>query len=266
VGVTWGGVNPNPDSLRARDYTPSKEARLPQSGGADNFLSFMKNELFPFMENNYRVNEERTLMGCSLGGLLTMYTLFTHTDMFTGYAAASPAVGWDREVLYKYEKTFSEKTIVKPVRVYMTVGDVEQSRTAFEKMAVHLKTKKYTNVSLQSKVLENTGHSGTKSETYTRGLQYVFEKAKLVLPESLLDKYAGTYQFANGTAIQLKKEGSGLVLISANQNKITLYAHTQTHLYALHEYFNLYFKINTDSVEGFDLARYGNTLFAKKIN
>src|SRR5215208_3227420 len=40
VGVTWGGVNPNPDSLRARDYTPTMENRLPQSGGADQFLSF----------------------------------------------------------------------------------------------------------------------------------------------------------------------------------------------------------------------------------
>jgi len=33
VGVTWGGTNPNPDSLRARDYTPTNEARLIQSGG-----------------------------------------------------------------------------------------------------------------------------------------------------------------------------------------------------------------------------------------
>ena len=37
VGITWGGEHPNPDSLRARDYTPTNEKRLPQSGGADNF-------------------------------------------------------------------------------------------------------------------------------------------------------------------------------------------------------------------------------------
>src|SRR5688572_17385430 len=39
VGVTWGGPRPMPDSLRARDYTPTWEEHLPQSGGADNFLS-----------------------------------------------------------------------------------------------------------------------------------------------------------------------------------------------------------------------------------
>ncbi|KAK6020173.1 putative esterase, partial [Ostertagia ostertagi] len=142
VGVTWGGVNPNPDSLRARDYTPTKEARTPQSGGADAFLSFMKKELFPFVETNYRADpDNRTLMGCSLGGLFTLYTLFTQPEMFNGYAAASPAVGWDKEVLYKYEAAFAAKKINKPVRVYMTVGDVERSRPVFEKFAAKMKSR-----------------------------------------------------------------------------------------------------------------------------
>ncbi|MEI9908290.1 MAG: hypothetical protein WDO71_00620 [Bacteroidota bacterium] len=60
--------------------------------------------------------------------MFTLYTLFTQPELFTGYAAASPAVGWDREVLYKYEKEFSQKKLSKPVRVYMTIGDVERSR------------------------------------------------------------------------------------------------------------------------------------------
>ena len=42
VGITWGGDHPNPDSLRARDYMPTNEKRLPQSGGADAFLSVIK--------------------------------------------------------------------------------------------------------------------------------------------------------------------------------------------------------------------------------
>jgi predicted alpha/beta superfamily hydrolase len=266
VGITWGGEKPNPDSLRARDYTPTNESRLKQSGGADKFLSFMKEELFPFIEKNYKVNDERTLMGCSLGGLITLYAWLTHTDMFTGYAAASPAVGWDREVLYKYEKTFAEKKLSRPVRVYMTVGDVERGRSGFEKMAAYFKNNKYQNVSLQSKVLENTGHSGTKSETFSRGLQYVFEKNKLVLPDDVLNKYAGTYELPGSNKIELKKENGRLVLYFSPQNKIELFANKETHLYATHEFFNMHFKINNDKVEGFDLARYGNTQFIKKIS
>ena len=267
VGVTWGGVNPNPDSLRARDYTPTKETRSPQSGGADKFLSFMKEELFPFIETNYRAESgNRILMGCSLGGLFTLYTLFTHTDMFTGYAAASPAVGWDKEVLYKYEKTFVEKKLNKPVRVYMTVGDVERGRPVFEKMADFMKSRKYQNVSLHPKVLENTGHSGTKGETYARGLQYIFEKPKLKLADAVLDKYTGVYQTTNGNKIELKNEANQLILYFSPGNKFSLYAAGENEFYATAELLNLYFKMNNNKVEGLELERYGGSQFLTKVD
>src|SRR5207237_5637232 len=100
VGVTWGGNQPNYDSLRARDYTPTPESRLPQSGGAENFLAFMKKELFPFIESNYKANsKDRTLMGSSLGGLFTLYSLFTQPGLFQRYIAASPAYNWGNDVL-----------------------------------------------------------------------------------------------------------------------------------------------------------------------
>ena len=118
VGVTWSGEHVNYDSLRIRDYSPTKlelvtispeiygmmslthSVRMPQSGGADQFLAFMKQELFPFIKSNYKADgKNRTLMGSSAGGLLTLYTLFTQPDLFTGYAAASPHIPWDNEVV-----------------------------------------------------------------------------------------------------------------------------------------------------------------------
>ena len=267
VGVTWGGINPNPDSLRARDYTPTNEARLPQSGGADKFLNFMKTELFPFIENNYKADSEnRTLMGCSLGGLFTLYALFTHTDMFTGYAVASPAVGWDREVLYKYEKPFSEKKLTKPVQVYMTVGDVERGRQSYEKFAGSLISRNYSNVHLRSKVLENTGHSGTKNETYTRGLQYVFERNQLKFSNDVLSKYTGTYQFGSNAKVEIKNEDNQLVWYFSPNNKFPLFANNEMHFYATHEFFNVHFKLENGKIQGFDLVRYGNTQTFNKTN
>lgn len=267
VGVTWGGTNPNPDSLRARDYTPTNEKRLPQSGGADKFLSFMKDELFPFIETNYKADPgNRTLMGCSLGGLFTLYALLTHTDMFTGYAAASPAVGWGNQVLYQYEKDFASKKLSKPVRVYMTVGDVERGSPVFEKMADYFINKHYQNVSIRSKVLENTGHSGTKSETYFRGLQYVFEKPKLKLDDAVLNKYTGKYQLPDGNSVELKNESNHLVVYFSPTFKYDLFAAAETEFYSTTEFFNIYFKNDNGKVDGFQLARYNNTQFLKKTN
>jgi predicted alpha/beta superfamily hydrolase len=272
VGVTWGGTNPNPDSLRVRDYTPTKETRQPQSGGADKFLSFMKEELFPFVEKNYNADPfNRTMMGCSLGGLITLYTLFTHTDMCNGYVAASPAIGWDKEVIYQYEKTFFEKTLIEKNahakgRLYMTIGGVERNVPGFEKFAKFLADRNYQCLHIKSKVLENTGHSGTKSETFGRGLQYVFERPMLDLDAAVLNKYTGSYESSNGNKIEIKNENGSLVIYFGANNKYSLYAAGENDLYSNNEFLNIHFKKENDKVKGFQLDRYGSSQFIKKAN
>ena len=61
--------------------------------------------------------------------------------------------------------------MTKPVRVYMTVGDVERNRSSIMNQCADFFVKKelFRCEHLASKVLENTGHSGTKSETFSQG-------------------------------------------------------------------------------------------------
>lgn len=258
VGVTWA----NGEVLRGRDYSPPVNG----VGGADTFLDFMKKELFPFMENNYRVDaSNRTLMGCSLGGLLTMYTLFTQPDMFTGYVAASPALGWNNGGLLKLEEAFSQKELNGNKRVFMTVGDVENGRSFFEQFAQQMKDSNYDKVQFHSKVLENTGHSGTKSETYSRGLQFVFERNRLDLDNAVLSKYVGTYQMENGSKIEIANQNNALYLVLSPQNKIQLFANSEQHFYATFQFFNMYFKETNGVVEGLDLKTYDSEQTLKKV-
>jgi predicted alpha/beta superfamily hydrolase len=263
VGVAWGGEKPNADSLRARDYTPTMEERLPQSGGADKFLEFMEKELFPFIESNYKADKvNRTLMGCSLGGLVTLYAMLTHTEMFTGYAAASPAIGWDKEVLYKYEEKFAAKKISKRIRLYLTVGDVERGRNTFEKIAGYISNKKYANVTIRSKVLGNTGHSGTKSETYNRGLQFIFENPDIKVDDDILKKYTGLYADVKGNSIELKTENNKLVLYYSTTNSYLLKAATVNKFYSNAEFLNMEFSAEGKTLQ---LNRYGRSdIFTKK--
>lgn len=213
VGITWGGISPNPDNLRARDYTPTREGPSTQTGGADKFLDFMKQELFPFLDANFRVDStQRVLMGCSLGGLFTLYSMFTHTDMFTGYVAASPAVAWDKEVLYKFETAFNRQQIKRPLRLYLTVGDLEAGKESFKKMSDFMMSRNYSNLAIRSKILENTGHSGTKSETYSRGLQFVFERPDLAITDDLLQFYSGRYTTVDGSPLEIKSVNNQLAV------------------------------------------------------
>ncbi len=63
-------------------------------GEGDKFLSFMKKELFPYMEKNYSVSEIRSLAGNSRGGLLVIYWLI-YQNFFQGRLSFSPAIWRD---------------------------------------------------------------------------------------------------------------------------------------------------------------------------
>jgi predicted alpha/beta superfamily hydrolase len=264
VGITWGGDRPNPDSLRARDYTPTKQNGVPQSGGADKFLAFMKNELFPFIETNYNADpKERILMGCSLGGLFTLYTLFTQPQMFTKYVAASPAYGWDNGVIDQHVTAYFQKTN-PPASLFMCIGGVESNVAGFEKLTKTLRDHANSSLQIESRILENTGHSGTKGEGFARGLQFVFKRPSLKLSSAILSKYIGNYQFNDGTSVELKEE-NGTLAAYVHQNKLMLYAASENDYYSTAGFINVHFKKDEKgNVSGFQLDRYGSSEFVKR--
>ena len=266
VGITWGGKSPNHDSLRARDLTPTSATTLPQSGGAPKFLAFIKKELIPFIESQYRVTDDRTLMGSSFGGLFTLYALFNETELFHRYVLTSPAVGWDNEVIYTYEKNYAEKKPRLPIKLFMTVGELEEV-SGFQKFVAHLKARKYKGLSLQTKILENTGHSGTKAEGYTRGLQAVFARPSLKLSRDILAQYIGTYQLNPQVEIKVVEESGRLMALGPNNTKLLLHAETENDFYIPGQYLFAHFKKDaTGSITGFQLEQFFGDVFLQKIN
>ncbi|MFN8291400.1 MAG: alpha/beta hydrolase-fold protein [Chitinophagaceae bacterium] len=258
VGVTWGGTAPNPDSLRVRDYTPTHDGR-PQSGGADKFLAFMRNELFPFMEKKYNADpQNRSIAGCSLGGLITLYALFTQPGMFSGYAAASPAIGWDKEVIYQYEKKYFQNPANPPARLYMTIGEVERNVPGFEKFAAFMKSRDYPSLQFRSKILENTGHSGTKSETFSRGLQYIFERPRLVFGKDKLWNYTGDFISASGEIARVVMQDT-IAYVKIWDVLYRLYIAGDNDFYATSEFFKMHFSTANNKITGFRLDRYGRS-------
>jgi predicted alpha/beta superfamily hydrolase len=266
VGITWGGKNPNHDSLRARDLTPTNAATLRQSGNAPQFLAFIKKELIPFVESQYRVTDDRTLMGSSFGGLFTLYALFIETELFQRYVLTSPALGWNNEVIYAYEKNYAEKQSQLPVKLFMAVGEHE-SVSGFQKFVEHLKARNYQGLSLQTRVLENTGHSGTKAEGYTRGLQAVFARPSLKLAPAILAQYVGIYQLNPETRIMISTESDHLVAQGPDNRKMVLHAEAEKDFYIPGQYLFAHFKKDeTGKITGFQLEQFSGEVFVQKIN
>lgn len=91
-----------PSSTQARrDGTVDKTAQ-PQGGGADKFLSFLRNELRPAVESDLPPNAKivrHVLLGHSFGGLFALSVLAHHPDYFDYYITADPSFWWDQRKL-----------------------------------------------------------------------------------------------------------------------------------------------------------------------
>ena len=108
-----------PNTNRTRDLTPTKgkpglwvnSNTIANSGGGENFMSFIQKELIPYINSNYPTQPYRMLIGHSYGGLTVMNTLMHQPNLFDAFVAIDPSMWWDdRNLLNEIKQnTFDEK-------------------------------------------------------------------------------------------------------------------------------------------------------------
>jgi predicted alpha/beta superfamily hydrolase len=93
---------------RDDEYTPSFDVYEGCGGFADHYLSFLTDEVFPLVEENYPVSstrEGRAIGGSSLGGLLALYAVISRPEIFSRAAILSPSLWWnERDVFDEIEQ------------------------------------------------------------------------------------------------------------------------------------------------------------------
>jgi predicted alpha/beta superfamily hydrolase len=266
VGITWGGKGANYDSLRRQDFTPTRTVEYPDGGNAANFLQFIKKELIPFVESKYRVkNDERTLIGTSLGGLFTIYTLLHETNLFNRYITTSPALSWDNEITNKYEEEFASKNTKLPVKLYIGIGEYENN-SYLNKFLNLLKSRNYAGLELKTRELEEVGHSGTKPLGYTWGMQFAFNRPSIHVDLSVLKQYEGMYSAVPGKKLKLYVENGNLMLLDDEGTSRLLLADSEHDFHAVGALINIHFKPDSNGkIHGFQIERYTGTGFANPI-
>ncbi|MEJ2538346.1 MAG: alpha/beta hydrolase-fold protein, partial [Calditrichia bacterium] len=138
-----------------------REDIVVSSGGAAQFLAFIRNEVIPYIEANYRVSKtDRAIMGYSLGGLFTLYALFHAPETFRRYFAGSPSLWWGNGVLFRDEQNFAEAHTDLPVKLFLSAGALEDEEMIADvkRMETLLRSRNYPNLDLQSHVFEDETH------------------------------------------------------------------------------------------------------------
>jgi len=111
---------------RQRDFTfpttvEADKSKFPTTGHSKRFTQFLV-ELQSFIDMKYRSNGSKTIIGQSLGGLLTAEILLKHPTLFDTYIIVSPSLWWDNGSLLNQTGDILKENYASPTKVYIGVG------------------------------------------------------------------------------------------------------------------------------------------------
>ena len=179
--ITVVGIEniPNGQTGRTRDMTPliAKDSSVYKtSGGAEKFLQFIREEVFPLVEKDHNKTPYRVLVGHSLAGFLTMHCFLQHPEMFNAYLASSPAMHMDNSIYLKIAEEKINNTTERNNRLFFNVAheDVPYLRNA-KKIDSLLQAKKLKGLSFQFQYYPKETHGTVYMKSFYDGLHYIFQ-------------------------------------------------------------------------------------------
>jgi len=159
---------------RNKDFLPTYVERQPTSGGAENFLTFITNELIPYIDDNFRTTPYRTLVGHSYGGTFTTYAFLEKPDTFDSYIAISPYLHWDEQLLVTQAETMLPPSYEKNKYFYMTLGDEPPYIPAIDKFVSIIETKSPENLEFTYTQMIKETHGSIPHLTVYYGLEKLY--------------------------------------------------------------------------------------------
>jgi len=177
VGITYPGENVDYEALRGMDYTPTPIDGVKGSGDGPKFLRFLKTELIPFVETNYRADSgHRVLIGGSLGGTFTLYAMFSDPSLFSAYLSEAPAVLHDEYYAVKLEAKYARTYKELPVKLFVAVGGWDHLSGPVQEFMHNLQSRNYKGLQMEARIIEGERHTTAVPEAYNRGLRFLFSE------------------------------------------------------------------------------------------
>lgn len=121
VGISSTYIE-NPEYARNHDFLPEDFDITGKGsyGNQNNFLAYVKNEVIPYVEDNYRARRHRTAIGHSLGGSFVIHSLLNTPRLFDNYIAVSPNLSYKEERLAKGLEDFDFKQLKDTKFIYLS--------------------------------------------------------------------------------------------------------------------------------------------------
>lgn len=169
------GIRSKSPVYRYKNFTPHTENQTADRGNADQFLTFLCDELVLEIGKRYRTTPTRVLAGHSLAGLLAIYSILKKPQSFTHVIAASPSLVYSNGVLLR-EYLPGHENALRTIRFYFSVADQDMKdyQANTEKLNAWLAKSQWKEWKYE--VIAGTDHYSTCPAAFYRGLISVFKK------------------------------------------------------------------------------------------
>jgi len=144
----------------------------PKANGVS-FLNFITKELTPYIDEKYRTNENRALIGYSMAGNFVIYTLLTGQDLFNIFLSGSPY----RLDMYNEELINSFKENLKTKKtLYTSIGSSDQAKQLefFNTFCSQLSQGDNDLLDSEYEVVINRDHNNNFLINWQDGLDYIY--------------------------------------------------------------------------------------------
>lgn len=194
-----GGVEQIPEMIvvgvnntnRSRDMFPihaENASTKPGREETNRFRRFLTEELIPRIEEAYRTNSCKILVGHSLGGLFALDSFLEESE-FNGYLAIDPSLWWENQRLNQRAKAILQEKNDFNVSVYisqannpfnegLTAGRMGQAIQAFKAV---MEAKEIKDLRYSVDFFEKEDHFSVPLTSIYDGLQFLFEGYKYPL-------------------------------------------------------------------------------------
>jgi predicted alpha/beta superfamily hydrolase len=177
VGLGYGASYTKLGNRRLRDYTPTALVTEPDSGGADVFLEFLREELWPALAMRHPVHPDlHGIAGHSLGSLLVLHALFQRKPFFSRFLASAPSLWWDNRALLCQVDRLQRTGMSLPARLFLGVGehDTPSMIGDLELFENQLAARPFPQLEVISRRFSGRDHYNAMPGSFAEGLQRLY--------------------------------------------------------------------------------------------
>jgi predicted alpha/beta superfamily hydrolase len=170
---------------RVKDLTPTNslidfdgqvDSKLKTSGGNEQFLNFIQQELMPYIETNYKTSPFKIFAGHSFGGLAVINCMLMRPDMFDAYLAISPSLWFGNKYVLRLTEQKLPGLSMKDQKLFYSVGnedgDFRNDVLKFDKLLEHNSLKTFEH---EYKYYPSEDHMTEPIPAYYDALRFVYK-------------------------------------------------------------------------------------------